>query len=256
MQIKDLQPVAETPISPSPKTWETFIPALPFALFGAILWVAALLAARYGVGQLLTAIYGKAWHDENGLIADSVVWTLFTLALLIWTRAYRRKPLWTLGLSLRRLPGDLAFTVVAAVVMGVFYLILLGGVFLYFGIAAETPVEAFQDFLRSAMFSRRDVLFLLAVIVFYPVVEEVWYRGVLYPPLRREFGMKAAIVFGALLFAFSHATLFPINQFIGGLAFGIAYEMRRTLVAPILLHIAGNGTLAAMAWLLPKLGWL
>jgi hypothetical protein len=30
--------------------------------------------------------------------------------------------------------------------------------------------------------------------------------------------------------------------------------MRRSLVAPILLHMAGNGALAAMAWLLPKWG--
>src|SRR5690606_33040 len=115
------------------------------------------------------------------------------------------------------------FTLVGALAMGVFYLMLLGGVRLFFGFTDDAPVEAFQDFLRNSMFSRRDTLFLLAVVVFYPVFEEIWYRGVLYAPMRREFGVKLAIVLGALLFAFSHATWLPINQFIGGLAFGIAY---------------------------------
>jgi hypothetical protein len=61
-------------------------------------------------------------------------------------------------------------------------------------------------------------------------------------------------VITALLFAFAHSNAFPINQLFGGLVFAAAFEMRRTLVAPILLHMAGNGALAALAWLLPQLG--
>jgi hypothetical protein len=55
-----------------------------------------------------------------------------------------------------------------------------------------------------------------------------------------------------VLFAAAHNVKFPINQFIGGLIFVWAYEKRQTLVAPILLHIAGNGALAVLGWALLK----
>jgi membrane protease YdiL (CAAX protease family) len=253
IQADSATPEAENR-QPSPKSWETFVLGLPFGLVGAILWLAALLGTRWGLSALLRSLYGEEWLDQHFHTADTVVWVLFTAVLLIWVVFIRRKPLWSLGFSLSRLPGDLGFTLVGALVMGAVYLLLLGGVRVFFGIASETPSEAFEYFLRSALFSRGDLLFILAVVLIYPIFEEIWFRGVVYGPMRREFGRTVAIIGGALLFAFSHDNLLPVNQFIGGLAFGIAYEMRRTLVAPILLHIAGNGTLAAMAWLLPKWG--
>ncbi len=81
-----------------------------------------------------------------------------------------------------------------------------------------------------------------------PVGEEVIYRGIFYPPLRRRFGIWPAVLISAAIFAVMHnilsLTLFlPVTQFIGGLIFAYAYEKSKSLLYPMVYHACGNGLL-------------
>lgn len=176
----------------------------------------------------------------------------FTAVLFIYWKFIRKADLRSLGLRLDRLVGDLKFSLVAAIGMGLFYLLAAGVYWLVLHGFFENPDSLFKDHLRGAVFKEDTVLYFVGVVVLFPILEEIWFRGVLYPSMRHEWGRWPAIIILSLLFAFAHNNAVPINQFFGGLIFAYAYEKRRTLVAPILLHMLGNGALAVVGWALVK----
>lgn len=177
---------------------------------------------------------------------------VFTLCLLgYWKLGYRAK-LHSLGLRFDRLLPDLKFALLAAIGMGLFYLAAAGGYWVVLQLFTENGDALFKEHLRGAIYKDPSLLYYLGVMFFFPVYEEIWFRGLLYTPLRREWGPWPVIILLSLLFAFSHSNAVPINQFFGGLIFAWAFERTRSLVAPILLHIAGNSALAVVGWALVK----
>jgi membrane protease YdiL (CAAX protease family) len=86
-----------------------------------------------------------------------------------------------------------------------------------------------------------SLLFLLTVVV-APVVEEVVYRGVLYPALRLRVGLVPAVLFSALAFGIAHISLVwllvPMTFF--GALLALAFEGSRSLVVPIASHALFN----------------
>lgn len=81
---------------------------------------------------------------------------------------------------------------------------------------------------------------ILACIV-GPVVEEVFFRGFLYPVVRKYIGIRWAMVATAILFALVHQNLFSfLPIFILGLSLAYLYEKRGNLLACIALHIFHN----------------
>lgn len=235
--------------------WADIDAAFPLSLPWAVLLVASCFLAQYGVAQLYEREHLTLPQGLPSTAPQLAVFVLGTLLLLIFWKFIRKAPMRGLGLRLDRLPGDLLFTLFAAVGMAALYGLIGLGVFLYFEFRPDelSAKERFLEFLTRAMFKDLSVTRLVMVVLLYPIVEEIWFRGLLYTPLRRERGRWLAIVLTALVFAFAHGNAFPINQFLGGLVFALAYEVRRTLVAPILLHILGNGALAVLGYALPEM---
>jgi len=168
---------------------------------------------------------------------------LAVLFLLVWVRAVKRAPLATLGLDFRRTGPDVLWTLRVLPVLVLGYALLGGLAVLCVYVFAETPTETLKQTLRASFFKDFGFERMVHVLIAAPILEEICYRGMLYTPLRRERGRAFAIILTTLIFAFSHGTSFPVTQLLGGLVFAWAYECRRTLVAPMLLHFAGNGTL-------------
>jgi membrane protease YdiL (CAAX protease family) len=75
-----------------------------------------------------------------------------------------------------------------------------------------------------------------------PLVEEVLFRGVLYNRLRQSLPVALAIPVQAMAFGLMHPFDIANEAAVAliGLALGLLYEWRRTLLAPILLHAAIN----------------
>ncbi len=73
-----------------------------------------------------------------------------------------------------------------------------------------------------------------------PVAEELFFRGVIYG-FFRQWGIWFAVVASTLVFALFHTTgQMPVTQLVGGLVFAIAYEHKKSLATPVLIHMLGN----------------
>ena len=75
-----------------------------------------------------------------------------------------------------------------------------------------------------------------------PVAEELFFRGGLYAVLRQSLSVPQAVVVTSLFFASAHAGQvgLPVIQLVGGVAFAVLYEKTGSLLAPVLVHAAGN----------------
>ncbi len=254
MAEKHLEPHGETANSISQDSWARMYESYPIGLVEAILWLAGSTLLQMGAGELANAglVVLPDWSPEFGLQLG--VFGFNTLALLAYFKFIKKAKLRSLGLRLDRLPGDLRFTLVAAAAGAAIYLVIAGIVWLGAPLFVDDRNATLMGLLHQAAYKEPPLLFLLSVVVIYPVLEEIWFRGLLYTPMRKEWGKWPAILITAALFAFAHDGWPPVNQFIGGLIFVWAYEMRRTLVAPMILHALGNGSLWVLGLALEHFG--
>jgi membrane protease YdiL (CAAX protease family) len=89
--------------------------------------------------------------------------------------------------------------------------------------------------------SAQRMIFALAAIIMAPLVEEIFFRGILYPLLKYRGYPRLAIWGTSLLFAAVHVnlmTFFPL--FVFALLLVWIYERTDTLLAPIATHATFN----------------
>ena len=84
-------------------------------------------------------------------------------------------------------------------------------------------------------------LMLLLVGIVAPIVEEVFFRGVVYGWLRSRLPLVGAVVISAAVFAAAHVIpiLLPA-LFVIGIILALAYELSRSLWIAIILHAIQN----------------
>ena len=93
---------------------------------------------------------------------------------------------------------------------------------------AETSWEIFIPFLVTAIFA--------------PISEELYFRGLLYPALRRRIGVKWGIIVTSLIFGGLHYDLVRMIPLVfGGIWLNWLYEKSGTIYAPMMAHSAWNG---------------
>jgi hypothetical protein len=105
----------------------------------------------------------------------------------------------------------------------------------------ENPqVEALTG--GSALEPLTLVVLLLLVAVVVPVVEELFFRGMIYPLLRYRWGAGVAIGVSAAIFAAFHFVplLMPALFFVG-LILGYLREQSGSVLPGVLLHAMQNG---------------
>jgi len=97
---------------------------------------------------------------------------------------------------------------------------------------------SWQEFLAGGgvMYMKYWLVFLIS-----PVTEEIFYRGYIFPVVRNKIGPLLGALFVSLFFAAVHFdNRFCILIFLLSFTLCYLYEKRRSLIAPILLHIAYN----------------
>lgn len=117
-------------------------------------------------------------------------------------------------------------------------LVIIAKIFAY-----EPPphplVEIFLEEEKRAPVLIAYSIFLASVVG--PVIEEIFFRGFLYPILRQKWGRTAGMVITSSIFAFIHQNQFafwPI--FILGMGLVYLYEKRDNLIAPMTMHLVHN----------------
>jgi membrane protease YdiL (CAAX protease family) len=83
---------------------------------------------------------------------------------------------------------------------------------------------------------------ILTTVVAAPVLEEIFFRGLLLEGLSRRWRASAAVVASALLFGAAHFTIPPqaVNAFVIALVMGYIYLSTRSLIPVIVIHAINN----------------
>ncbi|MDQ3649943.1 MAG: CPBP family intramembrane metalloprotease [Acidobacteriota bacterium] len=166
------------------------------------------------------------------LLTLGVVWALVT--------QFGKRPFWpSLGWSFSKTFGlaegaFFAALALALLVVGALLTSLLGG--------EKTP---FDQMMESSTTARFLTAFLATATA--PLIEELIYRGMLYPALKRAVGMFWSVVVVSTLFTFVHIAQY-VNNYgvittIALLAFVLTYVRARTgrLLPCFIIHIVFNG---------------
>jgi membrane protease YdiL (CAAX protease family) len=104
----------------------------------------------------------------------------------------------------------------------------------------EDPARGLTD---RATGSLGVVMLIIIVGIGAPVVEEIFYRGLLQRSLERRFGVWPGILGSALLFGVSHFQLLQLPALVlFGVVLGLLAQRTGRLAAPIAAHIVFNMT--------------
>lgn len=179
-------------------------------------------------------------------VTHQVAWSLLMLAFLwLVTEVRCRTPFWkALRFRLFRVADmSAAGTVVTFLAGGAMLAIAVQLLSLSLRTPARLPIEA--------LFRTRESIYMMMVagIMVAPLVEEVMFRGFLYPIVARRLGVRAGVGLTGLLFGMMHAM-----QLWGGwgqiallVCVGIVLTYARartgTLLASYLLHLGYNSLL-------------
>ena len=91
-------------------------------------------------------------------------------------------------------------------------------------------------------------------ITLAPLLEELFFRGMLYPVLRRSVGVGLAILLTAIAFAFIHGAQLGyawaplLSIFVVGTVFTLVREKTNSVAASFLMHCGYNLALFATLW--------
>jgi len=93
------------------------------------------------------------------------------------------------------------------------------------------------------------LLFLVGGLI-APIAEEFYFRGLMFGYCRR-WGFWPALILSTAVFTFLHAgaPAAYTPQIVGGLVFASAYEIEKSLLVPILIHVLGNYAIFALSYL-------
>jgi membrane protease YdiL (CAAX protease family) len=238
------RPVGGAFRAPAYLLWEAFI--LFMFLYAAQALPRALLPA-----PVRLAAAGRLGAERGTVIL--LLWAILTdllafLALLYLAVALRRRGLTLaeIGLTARE-AGTQVLWGVGAYVASTPWVFLIGWLAQWAGERffpnVAPPYHPILSYTASAPAGwARFGLFLL-VAVSAPIVEETFFRGILYGALRRRFGVAAGVIFSAAIFASLHPQVplgfLPIFV-IGALLAGL-YEWRRSLLPGMVFHAVNNG---------------
>jgi len=191
----------------------------------------AVLLAVIGIEALMVTVHLHL--QVYPLIITGMARTVQTL-VIVWIVCERDVGIAAIGLSKSTLLHGLkkgllwsaGFGLAVALVGAVIFLAGINPAAL---IQSRIPVKSIQIAL----------LFCIGGII-GPVAEEIFFRGILYSFFRR-WGIITALLISTLVFVLIHPVRGPaVTQAVGGILFGIAFEVEKNLMVPITIHALGN----------------
>ena len=102
-------------------------------------------------------------------------------------------------------------------------------------------VQSSIELLQTTQSFWQIAYFGLVALLFAPVFEELVFRGILYPSLKRFYSRKVAIWVSSILFAVIHwnnMTFVPLTVF--AVVLCLLYETTGTILAPMFAHACFN----------------
>lgn len=115
--------------------------------------------------------------------------------------------------------------------------------------AAGVVIEPLIEMFPADYFERLNAVIgrggwaIVTTVVAAPVLEEIFFRGLVLETLSRRWSGGAAVAASATLFGLAHAPIWPqmINAFVLAVVMGYIYLQTRSLIPVIVIHAINNG---------------
>ncbi|CAA9364016.1 MAG: hypothetical protein AVDCRST_MAG68-4713 [uncultured Gemmatimonadetes bacterium] len=177
----------------------------------------------------------------------ATVWMPLVAAAFLWMHGFRGRGvarMRRLAKARLRRPGPGAGRVLAAAVPLLTAQLALLVMMMYLGV--ESPDTTFLE-----EYARRPwgwLPLVVGAVVLAPVTEEVAFRGWMQRRLESSWGVRAAVVGSAALFALAHAQTVGLpNRFVFGLAAGFLVVRTGSVWLGMALHAANNLLISLLA---------
>jgi uncharacterized protein len=235
-------PVEQLPVVPRDPAWSG-LDVLRLLIMALVVLVGSVLATLVFVpGATFKArALRLSALPELLIVAQMLAYLLLLGYMYILVTKERRSPRFWKALHWNW-PSNIWPFVAGGLVMQAVLLLL--GRFLPF--PKETPFDA--------LLRRPATVVLIAVfaVTLGPLMEELFFRGFLYPVLARRFGMSTGISVSALGFGLMHAAQYGYSWasvlliFLVGMVLGAVRARKNSVAAGFLVHAAYNGTIILM----------
>jgi len=190
--------------------------------------------------------FGLGQSEDIRILFTTSVMDFSALILVLYIVIKKRgQTLEALGIARTRFLRNVVLGFIGYLCVLPIFLFVIFFVMLVVTLLGYSPSE--QQILT--MFIRQENPFTLAYMIILtiflgPVIEEIFFRGFVYPVLRAKLGVPMAIGLTSILFSFLH---FKAIVFVPILVLGVilayVYEKTSSLIASITLHIIHNSAM-------------
>ena len=133
---------------------------------------------------------------------------------------------------------------------------VFGGALLYMGLAGVgqlLPIPKHLPIDRFFANSREAMIMSIFAVTFAPFMEELFFRGFLYPVLARRLGVGGGIFLTSAAFAILHGAQLKYSWavliiFLVGVALTTVRAITKSVAASFLVHVGYNGTLSLLMY--------
>jgi len=213
----------------------------------ALVVLLLLLVCVSVIVAALREVVGPALSSEITNAILMAVGYLFcgvcTIALIVY-RIGRRRVWELLGVKRHRVAASIGqgiagFGVVVALLAIALSVLGQLGIERIVPLAPQAPLEVFLETRNPLTFA----IYFVLVGILAPVIEELIFRGFVYPGLRRIMTVPAAALASALIFAAVHIAV-PVGSLLAitliGVVLAYLYERSGSLIAPMVTHAMYN----------------
>ena len=215
------------------KIWDVLYPMVFFIL--------CMLVATVAVTIIVSAATGMQGMDTAGLLQAVpgmpliISISFYGVTLLMQRKNYRTDQI-RFGMFERRWSaGRIVLACVLVVCIGHLWstIIDLSGLEHVFPGYAESAAGAFEG--------QNPLLLIAATVLIGPLAEELIFRGMTYRRAENYFGTGWAVGISSALFGIYHGNVIQfLYAAVLGILLAVIYEKSRTLLAPVLAHMAVN----------------
>ncbi|HLA41875.1 MAG TPA: type II CAAX endopeptidase family protein [Aggregatilineales bacterium] len=226
-------------------------------IFAAAVFVVLLPGALYA--RLADSLVNEESNEALDWVITMIsgVFVFSSLYLTAITLGWLRKRTWSdFGYRMSTLPW-----LAIGVGLGVLFipvrmaLVFMVAIFIDSSILEESSS---QNLLENTDFSLIGVIAATVVVVFLaPLVEELFFRGILYGWLRKRFGIIIGVIVSGLLFGIAHIEpAMIIANSVMGFMLALSYEYSKSLFVPMTIHFVNNFIVSVLVGLALIVTWL
>ena len=241
--VPEALPATTADVFPPWSGWEVAA-VLCFTLAAVFLFSTVAL----GVAHVLTSKQHTSWSDlaTNPIVVIGAQVAAYPIVIVFMTMLVRNKTRERFWAAIRwNWPGP---AILRFLIAGAAFAFAVEFASRWLPIPKSLPVDRFFTDTKGA--------YMMAAfgITLAPLLEELFFRGMLYPVLRRSVGVGLAILLTAIAFAFIHGAQLGyawaplLSIFVVGTVFTLVREKTNSVAASFLMHCGYNLALFATLW--------